>query len=116
MAIGISYEFLLIANKKNQIYRWIFRDPESTKQMFPIPFSSPERINVSKIFCDSKGLHSIIFLSNASTRISYYFHIKTQKFKELTKLKDINVESIAWDDTYSTDYSTNVKYNNNRIF
>ena len=99
----------MFSNKKNEIYRWIFEDPESTKQVFPIP-PVLEKLQVSKIFCESKGYHSIIFLSSAQNKLSYYFHLKSQKFKELNKLKDVHIESLAFDESKSTEFSTNVYF------
>jgi hypothetical protein len=107
-AIGFCQKFLIFSNKKNEIFRWIFDDPESTKQLFQIP-PVIEKLYVSKIFCDSKGHHTIIFLSNSQVKLSFYLHIRSNKLKELQKLKDIQIESIAFDDSKSTESSTNVR-------
>lgn len=97
----------MFSNKKNEIFRWIFEDPESTKQVFQLP-PVIEKLYVSKIFCENKGNHTIIFLSNSQVKMSFYFNIRSNKFKELQKLKDIQIESVAFDDIKSNDYSTNV--------
>lgn len=107
-AMGVCQKFLIFSNKKNEIFRWIFDDPESTKQVYPLP-AVIEKLFISKIFCDSKGNHTIIFLSNAQVKMSFYFHFKSQKFKELQKLKDIQIESLAFDEVKSNEYTTNVK-------
>jgi hypothetical protein len=41
--------------------------------------------------------------------MSFYLHIRSNKLKELQKLKDIQIESIAFDDSKSTELSTNVR-------
>lgn len=106
-AIGVCSKFLIFSNKKNEIYRWMFEDPESTKQIYPLP-AVIEKLYVSKIYCDNNGYHSIIFLSNSQVKMSFYFHLKSQKFKELSKLKDIQIESLSFDEVKSTEFTTNV--------
>jgi len=97
----------MMANKKSEIYRWFFKERDSLKYAFLIP--NTEKASVNKIFVSQKGYHAIISLSNKDTKFGYYFNIKSQKIKELFKIKEfgIAIESIAWDEKCS-DTSTNV--------
>lgn len=107
--MGICQKFLIFANKKNEIFRWIFDDLESTKQVYQLP-PVPEKLLVSKIFCDQKGHHTIIYLSNSQVKMCFYFHHRAQKFKELQKLKDLQIESLSFDEAKSTEYTTSVQF------
>ena len=99
---------MLFSNKKNEIFRWIFNEEESLNNAYSIPLQEKERGYFTKFFCENKGNHTI-FKHNKSV---FYFHLKASKIKELFKLREINVESIAFDERASdTSNSTNVKKN-----
>ena len=103
--LSVSSKFLLFTNKKNEIFRYIIDDEDSLRQAFIIP--SIDKLQISKIFSDFKGNHSIIGLQYLQIKVNYYFNHKTNKFKELPKLKDNLIETIAWDEN-STELSSNV--------
>jgi hypothetical protein len=104
LSVGLCQNYLIVSNKKNEIYRWIFSDYESIKNAYNIPLLEKEKATNTKFFCEPKGNHTI-FKHNKNF---YYFNIKSYKIKELTKLRDIGLKSIGWDDK-STENSTNVK-------
>src|SRR5690349_18821585 len=101
--MGVSEQFLILSNKKNEIFRWTY-DNESAKQAYNIPMQEKEKGIMTKFFCEPKGYHTI-FRHNRSV---YYFHIKSTKIKELFRLKEIVVESIGWDEECG-EHSTNVR-------
>jgi hypothetical protein len=105
-SLSVSSRFLIFSNKKNEIFRYIFNDEESLQQAFIIP--NIDRFQIYRIFSDFKGNHTIITLQYLQTRVNYYFNHKTLKFRECSKLKDVCIEVIAWDDN-SSELSTNVK-------
>ena len=102
LAIGVSQQFLILSNKKNEIYRWCY-DSESQRQAYSVPMQEKEKGIFSKFFCEPQGYHTI-FRHNRSI---YYFHLKSTKIKELFKLKEIVVESIGWDEK-CPEHTTNV--------
>jgi hypothetical protein len=104
LAMGVSEQFLIVSNKKNEIYRWTY-DNESVRQAYNIPMADKVKGVFTRFFCEPKGYHTI-FRHNTSV---YYFHIKSQKIKELFKLKEILVESIGWDE-HNGEHSTNVRF------
>jgi len=104
LGIGFCQNYLIVSNKKNEIFRWVFNDSESIKNAYNIPIMEREKGTYTKFFCEPKGNHTI-FKHNKNF---YYFNIKSNKIRELSKLKDIGLESIGWDDK-STELTTNVK-------
>lgn len=101
--MGISEKFIMISNKKNEVYRWIFNNDESIKNSYTIPLQEREKGVFTKFFCEPNGNHTII----KHNKYMFYFNFESQKIKELYRLRDINIESIAWEDK-STINSTNV--------
>jgi len=95
LAIGVSSDYLMLTNKKNEIYRWVFKNEDSLKIPHNIPILFKEKGCQSKIFCDQRSYHTII----KQNRYYYYFNSKTSKIKQLVKLNEVNVESLAWDET-----------------
>lgn len=95
LAIGVSSQCLFITTKKNELYRWVYNQDDSLKTAYNFPFAEKEKAYYSKIFCDFKSNHAIV---KQNTKY-YYFNSKYLKLKLLTKLSDINVESIAFDET-----------------
>lgn len=96
---------MILSNKKNEIFRWVFNDYESIKNAYSIPLMEREKGTYTKFFCEHRG-HHCIFKHNKNF---YYFNIRSSRIKELTKLKDLGLESIGWDDK-STENSTNVTF------
>ena len=107
IAIAVCEPYLMMANRKCEIYRWFFKDSLNYATLIP----NSEKAAVNKIFINQKGYHAIITLSNKDNKFGYYFNIKSQKIKELFKIKElgISIESIAWDEKCS-DASTNVRF------
>lgn len=102
LGIGVSNKFLLISNKKNEVFRWIFDKDTSIRNTYSIPLPEKERGASTKFFCDQSGNHTI-FKHN---RYFFYFNIQSEKIKLLTKFSDINIESVAFDESAS-EQSTN---------
>jgi hypothetical protein len=102
LGIGVSQQFLIMSNKKNEVFRWTY-DDESLRHAYSIPMQEREKGVFTKFFCEPRGYHTL-FKHNKNL---YYFHIRSNKIKELFKLKEINVESIGWDERCS-ELSTNV--------
>jgi hypothetical protein len=96
---------LLIATKKNEIFKYIYDDANSLRQSYQVP---NEKAQIYKVFVDQKGHHIFITMQYQTSKLNYYCNNKTLKFKELTKLKDFAIESIAFDDNKSTEFSTDV--------
>lgn len=104
LAIGVSQQFLMFSNKKSEVFRWIYNDDESLKQAYNIPMQEKERGVFSKFFCEPKGNHTI-FRHNKNM---FYFNIRSNRIKELFKLKEFTVESIGWDEKSTNEFNTNV--------
>ena len=101
--IGICPKYMIFANRKNEIFRWIYDNKEdSLRNAYNIPLPEKERGLSTKFYCDQKGYHCI-FKHN---RYYFYFNFKSEKIKLLTKFNDINIESIAFDESNS-ESSTN---------
>lgn len=95
LAISVSSQYLLVTNKRSELYRWVFDQDDSLKQPFNLPLPEKEKGFFSKIFCDLKSYHSIIRYN----KHYFYFNTRSQKLKQLTRLSDISVESVAFDET-----------------
>jgi hypothetical protein len=104
LAIGVSNNYLMLSNKKNEIYRWIFNYEDSLKIPYTIPIPDKEKGYQSKFFCDQRSYHTII----KQNRYYYYFNSKTSKIKQLVKLNDVNVESVAWDETSGSEFGNSL--------
>ena len=102
LSIGVSQQYLILSNKKNEVFRWVFNDDESLKQAYNIPLLEKEKGVFSKFFCEPRGNHTII----RHNKGVYYFNIRSSKIKELFKLKEISVESIGWDERNNSDSTT----------
>ncbi len=101
----------MMANIKCEIYRWFIKEKDSLKYAFLIP--NKEKALVHKIFCNQKGHHAIISMSNKDCNFGYYFNLRSENIKELPKIKDyaLGIESIAWDEKSNNEFSTNVRKN-----
>ena len=99
----------MLATKQREIWRWVFNDDASLKNSYSLPINE-SKAHVNKIFSDNKGHHNIITVEGKENYFAFYLNYKSNKIRELFKIKDINVliESVGWDERCS-DNSTNVK-------
>lgn len=95
LGIGVCNKFLIISNKKNEVFRWIFDQDDSLRTAHSIPLPDKSRGQVTKFYIDNKGNHTI-FKHNS---YYFYFNIQSQKIKQIHKLNDVSVESVAFDET-----------------
>lgn len=102
LGIGVTSKFMLIANKKNELFCWIFDQDESLRTAIQIPLPEKEKGYQAIFYTDKNSLHSI-FKYN---RYYFYFNTRAGKVKLLNKLNDLNVESIAFDNN-ANDACTN---------
>ena len=86
----------------------MFNDDDSLKNPILIPNNEPKAV-INKIFCDNKGHHTIITVEGKECFFAYYLNIKSNKIRELFKVKDssILIECVGWDER-SNEISTNV--------
>ena len=103
LAIGVSQQCLVLSNKKNEVFRWVFTDNDSLNQAYNIPMQEKEKGVFTKFFCEPRGNHTI-FRHNKNV---YYFNIRSNKIKELFKLREVPVESIGWDERNTSESTTN---------
>lgn len=102
LSMGVCSKFLIISNKLNKVFRWIYDQDDSLRTAYSIPLPDKERGHFSRFFCQQKGYHTI-FKHN---RYYYYFNIHSNSIKLLHKLNDLIIESIAFNENageYSTD-------------
>lgn len=110
LAVGNSERFLIFSNKKNEVFRWIFNEDDSMNNAYNIPMQEKEKGVFTKFFCEPRGNHTII----KHNKNIYYFHLRSSKILPLLKLRDINVESIGWDEKAADTYlTTSVSFNLN---
>lgn len=94
LSIGSSSNYLLIVNRKNELFKWVFDQEDSLKTPFVLPLIEKEKGYNAKIFCDNKSCHSIIRYNKSYV----YFNSKFNKTKLLPKLADLTILSIAFDE------------------
>ena len=93
LGIGVSSKYLLLTNKKNEMFCWFNGNDDSLRTPIQIPLLEKEKGYFTKFYCDEKG-HNTIFKHN---KFYYYFNTRAMKIKQLTKLNDLMIESVAFD-------------------
>lgn len=95
---------MVITNKKYEIFRWFFNNPDSTKACIKLPPVN-EKMAIQKIFLDQNGTHCLIYLHNSTnnTGCTFYLPSNSNQVKELSKLKEVHIECVAFDDGKSQD-------------
>lgn len=104
--VSLSTKFLYIITSDNQALRWELDEQEKLKE--PKKESMEELIirasslEMTKVFCDPTGFHTLISMSSNDT---HYIHETTTKSSLLAKLRGLKIETVCFNkkcDYYQT--------------
>jgi hypothetical protein len=90
---------LFIATQNCNVIRWNVE----TDEFEEIVISKRVDDRIHKVFLDPTGHHGIIAMANGQV---YYMHSRWNKAHQLSKVKGIIIESIAWNTAFGTEQST----------
>jgi hypothetical protein len=92
LSISVSSNIILIATHNNSLIRWN-QDTDDFEELHFSKIKAEESNRIHKIFLDPRGNHIIITFTNGN---NYYINKKFNKFHQLSKLKGLIIESLAW--------------------
>lgn len=104
IGFGVSSKYLLISNKKNEIYKCPFNTQEEpTKINFIL--ADKDRTPSIVFFCDTKGIHTIIKYIGKKTN---YFYLnsnstKTKLLTALSKSENVDITAISFNEEANED-------------
>ena len=99
VGLAVGSGLLFIATQNCNIIRWNVE----TDEFEEIVLSKRADDRIHKVFLDPTGNHGIISMENGQV---YYMHTKWSKAHLLSKVKNVIIESIAWNTAFGTETST----------
>ncbi|KAK9761063.1 tethering complex subunit [Basidiobolus ranarum] len=104
ISVQVSNNILVMALENNHILRINLQEAHDVEDI-ELPRRTPDN-KVHKIFFDPTGKHLLVTTTEGD---NYYLHEKWKKCKNLSKLKGITIESVAWNKNISKGANASTK-------